>query len=47
VPLYSRDSETLPWPSGYDIAPQMVIQHRLPLPCTLIALMPQVTTYDR
>jgi len=47
VPLYSRDSETLPWPSGYDIAPQMVIQHRLPLPCTLVALMPQVTTYDR
>jgi len=23
------------------------VQHRLPLPCTIVALMPQLNTYDR
>jgi len=47
VPLYTGDTTFLPWPGEYELAPQMVIQHRLPLPCTIVALMPQVTTYDR
>lgn len=47
VPLYTGDTSILPWPGEHEIGPQMVIQHRLPLPCTLVALMPQVVTYDR
>lgn len=47
VPMYTGDTTFLPWPGEYELAPQMVIQHRLPLPCTIVALMPQVTTYDR
>ena len=47
VPLFTGDTTILPWPGDYEFAPQMTIQHRLPLPCTLVALMPQVTTYDR
>ena len=30
------------WLAGeYEQGPQMLIQHRLPLPCTVVALMPQ------
>ncbi len=47
VPLYTGDTKALPWPGEYQQAPAMTVQHTLPLPCTLIALMPQVTTYDR
>lgn len=47
VPLLTGDTELLPWPEGYETGPQLVIEHRLPLPCTLVALMPQVHTYDR
>lgn len=47
VPLFTGDTAILPWPGEYQNSPQMTIQHRLPLPCTIVALMPQVTTYDR
>lgn len=47
VPLFTGDTEILPWPGEYQKAPQMTIEHRLPLPCTLVALMPQLHTYDR
>lgn len=47
VPLYSGDTRLLPWPGEYEKAPQMVIEHSLPFPCTIVALMPQVHTYDR
>ena len=47
VPLLTGDTGLLAWPSGYETGPQLVIEHRLPLPCTLVALMPQVHTYDR
>lgn len=47
VPLFSGDTKLLPWPGEYQQSPQITVQHRLPLPCTLIAVMPQVTTYDR
>jgi hypothetical protein len=47
VTLYTGDTPTLPWPSGYEQAPQITVQHRLPLPCTIVALMPQLNTYDR
>lgn len=47
VPLLTGDTDTLPWPEGYEVAPQMMIRHILPVPCTLVALMPQVVTNDR
>ena len=47
LPLFTGDTSLLPWPGEYQNSPQITIQHRLPLPCTLVALMPQVHTYDR
>lgn len=47
VPLFTGDTEPLPWPEGYEVQPQVTLQHQLPLPCTLVAVMPQVHTYDR
>jgi hypothetical protein len=47
VPLYTGDTDLLAWPGEYEQGPQMMIQHRLPLPCTVVALMPQLHTYDR
>ena len=47
VPLFTGDTKLLAWPGEYQQSPQITVQHRLPLPCTLIAVMPQVTTYDR
>lgn len=47
VPLFTGDTALLPWPGEYQQSTQITVQHRLPLPCTLIAVMPQVFTYDR
>ena len=47
IPLYTGDTDLLAWPGEYEQGPQMLIQHRLPLPCTVVALMPQLHTYDR
>jgi len=47
VPLFTGDTSLLPWPGEYQQAPQITLQHRLPLPCTIVALMPQLHTYDR
>lgn len=47
VPLFTGDTEMLPWPGEYEQGAQMVVRHQLPTPCTLVALMPQVTTNDR
>ena len=47
VPLFTGQTERLAWPGEYEKGAQMVIQHRLPLPCTVRALLPQMHTYDR
>jgi hypothetical protein len=47
LPLFTGDTNVLPWPSGYENSPQITVEHRLPTPCTIIAFMPQVHTYDR
>ncbi len=47
VPLFTGDTEPLPWPDGYDGDAQVTLQHASPTPCTIIAVMPQVHTYDR
>ena len=47
VPLFSGFTRLLPWPGEYEQGTAITIQHRLPLPCTLTGLMPQMNTYDR
>jgi len=47
VPLFTGQTDRLAWPGEYEKGTQMVIQHRLPLPCTVAALLPQMHTYDR
>lgn len=47
VALFSGDTPFKPWPGKYEQGAQMTVQHRLPTPCTLVALMPQLTTNDR
>ena len=47
VPLFTGDTDFLPWPEGYEFAPQVTLKHSTPLPCTIIAVMPQVYAYDR
>lgn len=44
VPLFTGDTEILPFPGGYDKGAVMTFEHRLPLPCTIVALMPQLST---
>ena len=47
VTLFTGDTTYLAWPGGYEQGAQMIVRHQLPLPCTLVALMPQVNTSDR
>lgn len=47
VPLFTGDTEFKAFPGEYQQGVQITIQHRLPLPCTIVALMPQMNTYDR
>lgn len=47
VPEFTGDTPLLPWPSGYGTGAQVAIEHRLALACTLVAIMPQLHTYDR
>jgi hypothetical protein len=47
VPLFTGDTEILHMPSGYEQSPSLVVTHNTPLPCILVALMPQIRVYDR
>jgi hypothetical protein len=47
VALFTGNTAALPWPGEYQQSPQLVVEHRLPTSCTLVALMPQLHTYDR
>lgn len=47
VPLFTGDTEVLAWPGQYEQGSQITIQHRLPTPCTVVAVMPQEVTNDR
>ena len=47
IPLFTGQTDRLAWPGEYEKGTQMVVQHRLPLPCTVRALLPQMHTYDR
>lgn len=45
-PIFDGDRE-INWPSGYDTEGVVRIEQRDPLPSTIVAIMPQVTTQDR
>ncbi len=45
--LFTGDTEYRPWPEGYEQEGRITLQHRNPLPCTIIAVMPQLVTQDR
>ena len=47
VRLFTGQTDRLAWPGEYEKGTQVVVQHRLPLPCTVRALLPQLYTYDR
>jgi len=47
VPLFDGDKGPLPWPEGYEQDARVTLQHRLPLPCSILAIMPQLVTQDR
>ncbi|CAM4095063.1 Gp12 [Bordetella tumbae] len=45
-PLYTGDSDPIPWPGGYSRNTQVWYTNDQPLPVTLVALMPVVGTSD-
>ncbi|AZV94488.1 hypothetical protein NJI34_37800 [Pseudomonas sp. S 311-6] len=45
-PLYSGDSEPIPWRGGYERSARIWYTNDQPLPVTLLALMPVVSTSD-
>ncbi|CAB4140152.1 hypothetical protein UFOVP400_1 [uncultured Caudovirales phage] len=47
VALFTGDTPFKPWPGKYEQGAQVTVQHRLPTPCTLVAVMPQLVTNDR
>ena len=47
IALFTGNTPALPWPGEYQQSPQLIVEHRLPTACTLVALMPQLHTYDR
>jgi hypothetical protein len=47
IPLFDGDTEVLAWPEGYGQPGRITLKHKLPLPCTITAIMPQLITQDR
>ena len=45
--LYSGDTKSLPWPSGYDSDGTIYLQHDGVFPATILMIAPQVVTQDR
>lgn len=45
-PLFSGD-KLIEWPGGYDFDGYMIVKQEQPLPMTILAIMPQLTTQDR
>lgn len=45
-PLFTGD-KLVEWPSGYDFDGYMMVKQTQPLPMTVVAMMPQVHTFDR
>ncbi len=47
TPLFSGDTDFLPWPEGYEQAGQMYLTHDGVFPACILSLMPQEDTQDR
>lgn len=47
VPLFTGVTERLAMPSQYELESQVYLEHNSPLPCTILAIMPQYFTNDR
>ena len=45
-PLFTGD-KLMDWPGGYDFDGYVMVRQVQPMPMTLVAIMPQVTTFDR
>lgn len=45
-PLFTGD-KLIEWPGGYDFDGYVMVQQPQPLPMTVVAIMPQVMTFDR
>lgn len=45
-PLFTGD-KLVEWPGGYDFDGYCMVKQTQPLPMTVVAIMPQVTTFDR
>lgn len=45
-PLFTGD-KLMEWPGGYDFDGYVMVQQQQPFPMTLVAIMPQVHTFDR
>ena len=45
LPLFTGD-RVVPWPGGYDAPALITVIQDKPAPCTVVAIMPQVTTQD-
>jgi hypothetical protein len=45
-PLYTGD-KMMEWPSGYDLDGYVMVRQDQPLPMTIVALMPQIETFER
>ena len=46
-PLFDGMTRPLNWPMGYETAAAITVRQVQPLPMTLLAIMPQVSTQDR
>ncbi len=47
VPLFSGDTKSLKFQGPYEQEGRVTFRHSLPLPCTLVAVYPQLHTQDR
>lgn len=47
IPLFDGDTKSLTLPGKFDQEGTIAIRHSEPLPCTIIALFPQLNTQDR
>jgi hypothetical protein len=47
VAMVDSDTVALPWPGEYEQGGYVVIRHEAPTPCTIVALIPELTTGER
>lgn len=44
--LYSDETELLSWPAGHERGSRVALRHARPTPCTVLAVLPQLSTAD-